>query len=181
MFCKLQFIKLGNLCFVTIEVCCHPHIMISSVMYPTFIHITLEIPQSIAAFLILGSFSMGRNSTLHSHVFELIVTDCLFLNVSLWLVKVYLVSYVNLWRLFSCVQILWTYIPLVCVPLPTCVLCTVNQDVLLCHHQIWICTILVPYWAIRSCIIWISLIFRHKLVHDIYKHCKFTRTEAYVF
>ena len=31
-----------------------------------------------------------------------------------------------------------------------------------------------PYWAIRSCIIWISLIFRHKLVHAIYKHYKFT-------
>src|SRR6218665_56633 len=52
MFCKVEHIKLGNLCFVTIEVCCHPLIMISSVMYPRFIHITLEIPQSIAAFLL---------------------------------------------------------------------------------------------------------------------------------
>src|SRR6218665_335987 len=52
MFCKLELIKLGNLCFVTIEVCCHPLIMISSVMYPKFIHITLEISQSIAAFLL---------------------------------------------------------------------------------------------------------------------------------
>src|SRR6218665_2720612 len=52
MFCKLEHIKLGNLCFVTIEVCCHSLIMISSVMYPRFIHIALEIPQSIAAFLL---------------------------------------------------------------------------------------------------------------------------------
>src|SRR6218665_1972226 len=52
MFCKLEHIKLGNLCLVTIEVCCHPLTMISSVMYPRFIHITLEMPQSIAAFLL---------------------------------------------------------------------------------------------------------------------------------
>src|SRR6218665_271313 len=52
LFCKLEHIKLGNLCFVTIEVCCHPLTMISSVMYQRFIHITLEIPQSIAAFLL---------------------------------------------------------------------------------------------------------------------------------
>src|SRR6218665_2897613 len=46
------YLAKGNLCFVTIEVCCHPLTMISSVMYPRFIHITLEIPQSIAAFLL---------------------------------------------------------------------------------------------------------------------------------
>src|SRR6218665_3819186 len=52
MFCKLEHIKLGNLGFLTIEVCCHPLIMISSVMYPRFIHIALEILQSITAFLL---------------------------------------------------------------------------------------------------------------------------------
>src|SRR6218665_4034250 len=52
MFCKLECIKLGNLYFVTMEVCCHPLIMISSVMYPRFIHVTLEIPQSIAEFFL---------------------------------------------------------------------------------------------------------------------------------
>src|SRR6218665_304277 len=51
MFCKLELIKFGKLCFVTIEACCRPLLMISSVMYPRFIHITLDIPQSIAAFL----------------------------------------------------------------------------------------------------------------------------------
>src|SRR6218665_854246 len=49
---QIRTYQLGNLCFVTIEVCCHPLIMVSSVMYLRFIHITLEIPQSIAAFLL---------------------------------------------------------------------------------------------------------------------------------
>src|SRR6218665_277859 len=67
MFCKLELIKLGSLCFVTIEVYCHPLIMISSVMYPTFIHITLEIPQSIAAFLLAQTHA---DSPLHFWEFQ---------------------------------------------------------------------------------------------------------------